>query len=147
MEQRFIESCYAPHELQTASAGRRFAGSILDGILLSLLLGVGWLIWLAFSARSGMTPGKQLLGMYVIRTDGSRAGGTYTWYPRDRHQNRTARGNIDGAGCRHRRIRAATVVPHGCMDLGLGGSTVRLGLLGRDLRCARAGWIPSAHVG
>ena len=80
MERRFIESCYAPHELHTASPGRRFAGYFLDSMLIAFGFGVGWLIWFAFSAREGRTPGKQLLGMYVIRNDASRAGGSYTWY-------------------------------------------------------------------
>ena len=41
-------------------------------------LGVGWLIWFLIVAQRGQTPGKQMLGMYIMREDGSRAGGWYT---------------------------------------------------------------------
>lgn len=47
--------------------------------LLAMLLGLGWLIWFFFAATNGQTPGKQLLGMYIIKSDGTRAGGGYTW--------------------------------------------------------------------
>ena len=39
---------------------------------------VGWLIWFLIVAQRGQTPGKQMLGMYIMREDGSRAGGWYT---------------------------------------------------------------------
>ena len=76
---RFIESCYAMHELQTASAMRRLAGYVVDSIIAVLTFGVGWLVWFLIVAQRGQTPGKQVLSMYIIRADGTRAGGGYTW--------------------------------------------------------------------
>ena len=77
--QRFIESCYHPGDLETATQGRRLVGYLADSIIVVLTFGVGWLVWLLLSAPRGQSPGKQLLGMYIIRNDGSRAGGAYTW--------------------------------------------------------------------
>ena len=76
---RFIESRYAMHELQTASAMRRLAGYVVDSIIAVLTFGVGWLVWFLIVAQRGQTPGKQVLSMYIIRADGTRAGGGYTW--------------------------------------------------------------------
>lgn len=77
--QRFIESCYHPEDLQTATPGRRLAGYVLDWLIALLSFGLGWLVWLLLVAPRGQSPGKQLLGMYIIRSDGTRAGGVYTW--------------------------------------------------------------------
>ncbi|MXZ46823.1 MAG: hypothetical protein F4Z08_07540 [Chloroflexi bacterium] len=77
--QRFIESCYHPEDLQTATQGRRLVGYVLDSLIVVLTFGIGWLVWLLLAAPRGQSPGKQLLGMYIIRNDGSRAGGAYTW--------------------------------------------------------------------
>ncbi|MCY4615986.1 MAG: RDD family protein [Chloroflexi bacterium] len=76
---RLIESCYPPEQLQTATQGRRLAGYIVDSIIVVLTFGVGWLVWLLLVAPRGQSPGKQLLGMYIMRADGTRAGGGYTW--------------------------------------------------------------------
>lgn len=73
---RLIESYY---ELETASPGRRLGGYALDVLLTIVTLFIGWLIWFIIVAPRGQTPGKQLLGMYVMREDGSRAGGWYMW--------------------------------------------------------------------
>ena len=76
---RLIESCYPPERLQTATPGRRLSGALLDWLIMVLTLYLGWLIWFAIVAPRGQTPGKQMLGMYVMREDGSRAGGGYGW--------------------------------------------------------------------
>ncbi len=76
---RRIESYYGPDELETASPGRRLGGYALDTALAIVTLFIGWLIWFIVVAPRGQTPGKQLLGMYVMREDGSRAGGWYVW--------------------------------------------------------------------
>ena len=76
---RLIEACYPPDRLQTATPGRRLSGALLDALVLILTLYVGWLIWFVIVAPRGQTPGKQMLGMYVMREDGSRAGGGYGW--------------------------------------------------------------------
>ena len=79
---RLIESYYSPDELRTATVLRRLGGSALDilfFVLLLLTLTIGWWIWFAIVAPGGQSPGKQLLGMYIVREDSSRAGGGYTW--------------------------------------------------------------------
>ena len=83
LPQRRIESFYPPEELETATPGRRLGGFALDVlffvVLAILTLTIGWWIWFAIVARNGQSPGKQLLGMYIMCEDGSRAGGGYTW--------------------------------------------------------------------
>ncbi len=74
-----IEQVYEPHELQTATAGRRLGAYALDILIQIFTLYIGWLIWFIFTAQKGQTPGKQLVHIYIIREDGTRAGGGYTW--------------------------------------------------------------------
>jgi len=64
---------------QTATPARRLGGSLLDGVLLVVTLVIGWFIWFAIVAPRGQTPGKSLVGTYVVRADGSRAGGWFMW--------------------------------------------------------------------
>lgn len=40
-------------------------------------LSFAWLAWFCYAAMNGQSPGKQLLGMYVLKADGTRAGGGY----------------------------------------------------------------------
>ena len=77
--ERVIESFYDPAQLVTASPGRRLGGYVLDVLFQAVTFFIGWLIWFAIVAPRGQTPGKQLLGMYIVREDGTRAGGGYTW--------------------------------------------------------------------
>ena len=58
---------------QLASQGRRLAGAVLDAGLFILTLGVGWVVWYLIAARRGQSPAKRLLGMRVIREDGTVA--------------------------------------------------------------------------
>ena len=78
IQQRRIESFYGREELETATPGRRLGGYALDTLIVIVTLLIGWIIWFAIVAQRGQTPGKQLLGMYIMREDGSRAGGWYT---------------------------------------------------------------------
>jgi uncharacterized RDD family membrane protein YckC len=98
---------HAPDEAELAGRGRRFAGAIIDGIILSFLLFVpllmffgGWGGYMTtaaerpymiallsgvlgfvgyivvngyFLAKDGQTIGKKILGMKIVRTDGSQA--------------------------------------------------------------------------
>jgi uncharacterized RDD family membrane protein YckC len=88
-----------PAETGIASAWRRLAGHLLDGILggIAFWIGylataqtlgpvgqdlagaatfaIGWIGWSMFAWRRGQSPAKQLLGMYVVH-DGLRA----TWW-------------------------------------------------------------------
>ena len=75
---RRIEAFYPPEQLQTATPGRRLGGYVLDLLVTVATFGIGWLIWFLVIAQRGQTPGKQMLGMYIMREDGSRAGGWYT---------------------------------------------------------------------
>ena len=81
-----IEQVYQPDELQTATAGRRLGAYAIDVVISLFTLGIGWYIWLAFTAPNGQSPGHRLLGLYIIRDDGTRAGGGYTWAPRGARQ-------------------------------------------------------------
>ena len=58
---------------------RRLSGAILELILMTVTLLVGWLIWLAFTARNSQTPAKQLLGMYILTEDGVPASAGRVW--------------------------------------------------------------------
>ncbi|MCC6267980.1 MAG: RDD family protein [Dehalococcoidia bacterium] len=107
VELDFVAGRYTPEELVRASPGRRLVAAILDGLLqgpglvliylglyaaiftfglsltlvpVGLVLLLPWFIWFVIVAPNGQTPGKQLLGEYILREDGSRAGGVYVWY-------------------------------------------------------------------
>ena len=60
--------------METASPVRRLFAYILDGILFFLTLIIGYIIWWLIVLGRGQTPGKQLLGIYAIKPDGSPAG-------------------------------------------------------------------------
>ena len=60
--------------METASPVRRLFADVLDAILFFLTLIIGYLIWWLIVLGRGQTPGKQLLGIYAIKRDGSRAG-------------------------------------------------------------------------
>ncbi|MXX81296.1 MAG: RDD family protein [Chloroflexi bacterium] len=62
-----------------ASRWSRLGAFALDYLIIWLTLGIGWLIWLAIVARRGQSPGKSLLGLHVLRTDGAQAGSGYVW--------------------------------------------------------------------
>lgn len=69
---------YPMDQLVLAGPGRRLAGFLLEMVLIVLTLGAGWVIWSALVYGRGQTPAKQILGMYVMREDGTRSGGWYT---------------------------------------------------------------------
>lgn len=62
-----------------AGLWRRFAALLIDDIFFWVLLIIGWFIWFAFTARDGQTPGKKLLGVRVIRLDGTAAPAGTMW--------------------------------------------------------------------
>ncbi len=49
----------------------------MDIALFFLTLIIGYIVWWLFALRRGQTPGKQLLGIRVIRTDGTPS--TWGW--------------------------------------------------------------------
>lgn len=58
-----------PNGIVLASAGRRLGGYLLDGLLVLCTLVIGWVIWSLVVWAQGQTPGKQMLGMRVVRLD------------------------------------------------------------------------------
>jgi uncharacterized RDD family membrane protein YckC len=65
-----------------AGIGRRLAGYLLDGLLVIVTLFIGWLIWSIVVWGRGQSPGKQLLGMRVLRTDRLVASGRLNMFGR-----------------------------------------------------------------
>jgi uncharacterized RDD family membrane protein YckC len=58
-----------------ASPGKRLGAMLLDAVLASVTLGIGWLVWALIVYGRGQTPAKQLLGMrYVTVASGRGAG-------------------------------------------------------------------------
>ena len=56
--------------IRAAGLGRRVGAYLLDIALFFLTLIIGYIIWWLFALSRGQTPGKQLLGIRVMRTDG-----------------------------------------------------------------------------
>ena len=82
----FCHSCerFMPEEtgtLERVTYNRRFFGDyILEGLLFILTLGVGWLIWLYFTAQTSQTPAKRLLNVYILDSDtGRRVSAGKVW--------------------------------------------------------------------
>jgi uncharacterized RDD family membrane protein YckC len=65
-----------PLGVHLSSPGRRFGGYLLEGLLLVVTLGIGWLIWALVVFSRGQTPAKQILGMRAVKL---RTGARATW--------------------------------------------------------------------
>ena len=68
-----------PSGIKAAGLGRRVAAYILDILLILPTLILGYIIWWLFALRRGQTPGKQLLKIRVIRTDGRASDWGWTF--------------------------------------------------------------------
>ena len=68
-----------PKGIKAASIGRRVAAYLLDILLFFLTLIIGYLVWWLIALRRGQTPGKQLLGIRVLRADGGRSDWGWTF--------------------------------------------------------------------
>src|SRR5262245_33647149 len=55
-----------PRDVRLATVGRRFAGYLLEILLIIVTLFIGWAIWSLIVWSRGTTPGKQLLGMRCV---------------------------------------------------------------------------------
>jgi uncharacterized RDD family membrane protein YckC len=82
----FCDSCRLYLRDETAAVervtyNRRFWGSyLLEGLLITVTLFVGWLIWLWFTSKTGQSPAKRLLNLYVLKIDTGRGiGRGDTW--------------------------------------------------------------------
>ena len=62
-----------------ASRRSRLGAFALDYLIIWLTAGIGWLIWLAIVAPRGQSPGKSLLGLRILRTDGEQVAGGHVW--------------------------------------------------------------------
>ena len=69
----------APGGVYIAGYGRRLGAYLLDIVLTFLTLFIGYIIWWLFTLQWGQTPGKQLLGIRVIRADGTASGWVWTF--------------------------------------------------------------------
>ncbi len=66
--------------MKLAGLGQRVGAYVLDFVLFFLTLIVGYLIWeFVFTLGRGQTPGKQLVGIRVLRTDGRPSGWGWTF--------------------------------------------------------------------
>ncbi|MFF5370724.1 RDD family protein [Streptomyces sp. NPDC013187] len=57
---------FLPRGITLSTAGLRFGGYILEGVLIICTLVIGWAIWALIVFQYGQTPAKQLLHMRVI---------------------------------------------------------------------------------
>ncbi len=71
-EKDFCPECGASYleakkeELIGVSPGTRFLSYLLESVLATVTLGIGWLIWAATLSGTGQTPGKKIMGLTVI---------------------------------------------------------------------------------
>jgi uncharacterized RDD family membrane protein YckC len=72
-----------PHGIVLSSAGRRLGGVLLDALLIFCTLVIGWIVWTLIVWAQGQTPGKQLLGMRVVRLDTRTYAGWGRMFLRD----------------------------------------------------------------
>jgi uncharacterized RDD family membrane protein YckC len=64
-----------PPGVTIASPWLRFAAYLLEAVLSTITLGIGWLIWAAIIVGKGQTPAKQLLRMRVVDANGNQPVG------------------------------------------------------------------------
>jgi uncharacterized RDD family membrane protein YckC len=60
----------------TVSEAGRLGASLLDGVLIFVTAGIGWMIWSLVSWSTGQSPAKQLLG-HVVADAGT--GAAFSW--------------------------------------------------------------------
>ena len=68
-----------PQGIKAAGLGRRVGAYILDIVLFFVTLIIGYIIWSLFTLSRGQTPGKQLVGIRVMRADGTRSDWGWTF--------------------------------------------------------------------
>jgi uncharacterized RDD family membrane protein YckC len=75
----YIEQSNQDHSKRTATLLERYSADVLDFVLFSCTLGIGWILWMAVSSRRGSTPGKILLGITVVDRSIGKASVGQMW--------------------------------------------------------------------
>ena len=76
----FISVNYMSSDSVPLENGNETLRNVLIGVLLAtVLIMAGYVIWWLFALRGGQTPGKQLAGIRVIKSDGSPSGWGFTF--------------------------------------------------------------------
>jgi len=65
-----------PAGVQLSSPAKRFGEYVVEMVLATVTLGIGWMIWSFVVYQYGQTPAKQLLGMRVVNLED---GAPATW--------------------------------------------------------------------
>ena len=66
----------ATNYVERVTYNRRFWGSyLLEGLLFVVTLIIGWYIWMIFTSKTGQSPAKRLLNIYVINIETGRGIG------------------------------------------------------------------------
>jgi uncharacterized RDD family membrane protein YckC len=67
--------------VETAGPWLRLGSYLLESILITVTLGIGWVIWAAITAGSGQTPAKRILNLRVVDATTLRPAtlGTMLW--------------------------------------------------------------------
>ena len=60
---------YQTPALRLASSQHRIASLLLETVLFSLTLGIGWLIWSLFTWKTGQSPAKKILKIRVFHVE------------------------------------------------------------------------------
>lgn len=68
-----------PPGVKAAGIGQRVAAYLLDILLFFATLIIGYIIWWLFTLSRGQMPGKRLVGIRVMRTDGTASDWGWTF--------------------------------------------------------------------
>lgn len=73
----------APLGVSVASPGKRLGGYLMEGVLVAVTLVIGYVIWALIAFGRGQTPGKQVLGMRVVKLNDGQAANFGTSFMRE----------------------------------------------------------------
>ncbi len=68
-----------PKGVKLASIWQRFLARVLEFVLFILTLVIGYVVWMFIAFGKGQTPGKQLLGIRAMKTDGTKSDWGWTF--------------------------------------------------------------------
>ena len=82
-DSRFCHWCSqllaGPTGVNAATFGQRSGAYLLDIVLFLLTVVIGYIIWWLIVLGRGQTPGKQIVGIYVVKDNGEASGWGYTF--------------------------------------------------------------------